>query len=161
MSFTQRLQTSRYFDPRPPSSRFNKAPKHHLSITLDVLAAEWAFSGRAGGLCHCEATEGRPGSAAAATPAGRTQLPACSPSRSAALSSCTDTHKKQQLLFTLCAQLPPKFIFLQVEQALHMGLTHFKMINRVHWTSLDYTRLTMNVLCPISCIYLLRKTLTC
>lgn len=48
---------------------------------------EWTFSGRGEDLCHCVATEGKPGCVAAARPAGTTENPACSPSRSAALFS--------------------------------------------------------------------------
>lgn len=47
-------------------------------------------SGRAGGLCCYVATRERPGLVAAARLAGRTGMPACSPSMSAA-QSCTDT----------------------------------------------------------------------
>lgn len=43
------------------------------------------FSGTSAGLGHYVATEGRPGYVAAARPAGRSGMPACSPSRSPTL----------------------------------------------------------------------------
>lgn len=73
-----------------------------IDFNEDISAAEQIFSGRAGGLCHCVATEGRPDCVAAARLAGRTGMPACSPSKSAAPSSCTDIYSTHLSSWFMC-----------------------------------------------------------
>lgn len=59
----------------------------HSFIEDPSAAFREVFSGRAEDLCCCGATEERPDGVAAARPPDRTELPLCSPGKSAGLLS--------------------------------------------------------------------------
>ena len=95
---------------------FHRPWRRHSSCSADRW---WRVSERAGGLCRCVATGGRPGCVAAARLVGRTGMPACSSSRSVA-QSCTDTYN------IILIYHPSTAINLQVKWA--RSIKHFKMI---------------------------------